>query len=279
MRTVAALLALFTVTAACAVEITVVADPPLPITNLVANPSIEEGDFEPAAWRFGTARPDNFDNRWESTGRTGSRSLHVLTKDKVMSGYWTQAVQVEPGRDYIFSGHYRTSGGRLLMFAKANYKRDGVAMHLDERVYAGSRRDHWLSPVFLPPEAMTDPEVDEWVPFKIMLAIPPEVSEIALSLGSYFSPGEAWFDDISLVPTTTDLKVTVIPWGAPLTGVRVVDDAGEQVYASPAMERIPDVFEFAVEGVDASRSYVVIATHKDGKETRAAYPAPGGEVQ
>ncbi len=126
---------------------------------------------------------------------------------------------------------------------------------------------------------MTDPEVDEWVRFKLMLEIPPEVGEIALSLGSYFSPGEAWFDDISLAPTSTDLKITVMPWGAPLTGVRVVDDAGEQVYASPEMERIPDVFEFAVEGVDASRSYEVIATHRDGNETRVAYPALGGEVQ
>lgn len=276
MRLIASALALLIACAGHAVEITVTADPPLPIKNLVANPSVEEGDFEPAAWRFGTATPDNFVTRWENTGRTGSRSLRVLTKDKVMSGYWTQAVHVQPGVSYLFSGYYRTSGGRLLIYAKGNYKRDGVAMRLDERFYAGSRRGHWLSPVFLPPEAMTDPTVDEWVRFEIPLSIPPEVSEIALSLGSYFSPGEAWFDDISLAPATTVLKVTVMPWGAPLTGVRVVDDAGEQVYASPEMERIPDVFEFEVESVDASRSYEVIATHRDGTETRVAYPAPGG---
>ena len=204
MRILVAMLALVMACAAHAVEVKITADPPLPAANLVENPSVEAGENEPAGWRFGTATPDNFVTRWENTGRTGDRSLYVKALDKVMSGYWNQDVTVEPGRDYIFSGYFRTSGGRLLIYAHARYERDGVAMSLSERLYAGSRRGHWLSPVFLPPEAMTDPEVDEWVSFSIPLTIPPEVAEIALSLGSYFSPGEAWFDDISLVPVTSD---------------------------------------------------------------------------
>ncbi len=279
MKTVAVAFILLAVTAASAVEITVTTDPPVAAANLIANPSIEDGDGEPAAWRFGTAVPENFNNRWENTGRTGSRSLHVSAIEKVMSGYWTQAVNVQPGASYLLAGYYRTSGGRLLIFAKANYERDGVAMHFDERFYAGSKRDHWLSPVFLPPEAMTDPEVDEWVRFEKMLEIPPEVSEIAISVGSYFSPGETWFDDIYLGPATTDLHVAVDPAGAQLKSVRIIDEAGTELYVSPEGPVIIEPFEITVEDTQTQATWSVMATDTAGNETSVAYPAPGGEVQ
>ena len=45
-----------------AAEVRVTSDPPLPVANLLQNPDVEQGRMaQPDAWRFSTARPDNFE--------------------------------------------------------------------------------------------------------------------------------------------------------------------------------------------------------------------------
>jgi hypothetical protein len=169
----------------------------IPVANLVANPGIEEGrDGRPLGWRFGTAEPDNFVADWADGGRSG-KCLHLKARSGKMSGYWGQTVAVEPGKTYEFNGYYRLAGGKILCYAHGRMTLPGGdSVSAEQRFYRASMHGHWLTPVFLAPEVLAGPKPDVWYPFELRLKVPPPIKAVSLSLGMYFTAGEAWFDDL-----------------------------------------------------------------------------------
>jgi len=265
---------------AAAVEIDVTTDPPLQAANLVQNPDIEQVDGEaPAGWSFSTATPSNFTiGRAEGEGRNGSAALHLLAHDSVMSGYWAQTVGVKPG-DYVFRGWYRTTGGRLLMYAHGSNTEVEPSVGVDARAYYGSSVASFLVPVFIPYEALAGADPGTYYPFSVAVNIPEGLEYLALSMGMYFTPGEIWFDDVWFGPAQVDLKITVAGEGKQLASVTVLQDGTEEpVYSSEDDPRCPpgrpltEPFEATVEGISSGGSYTIIAGTADGDVHRVRFP-------
>ena len=258
-----------------AAEIRVEGDPPLPVPNLAQDPGMEEGATgQPAHWRFNTATPENFEQGWVDGGRSG-KCLWMKAKTGKMSGYWGQGVPVEPGKAYLFKGYFRLAGGKMLCYANSSMRLpDGRSVAVDERYYRGSLRGHWLAPVFLPPEALAGPDPQQWYPFQIKAAIPPPMKAIGLSLGIYFTPGEAWFDDIWVGLAETDLRVSVKAGPdekLERVTVRKADEA-KPVFDSGALRGAP-TFETSVKAQPTDAEYEVEAALSDGKILKQRYPA------
>ncbi len=280
MRMAAMVLAAALAAPAWAVEIEITADPPLAELNLARNPGMEEGAAgEAAHWSFGTAVPENFETAWvEGEGRGGSHALYLKAHDSVMSGYWSQTVQVEPGR-YVFRGYYRTTGGRLLMYAHGRNTEVEPPVGVDERTYAGSVIASFLVPVFIPYEALVGADPNTFYPFSVQVQVPERLPAIALSMGMYFSPGEAWFDDVWFGPAEFDLRVRVNAQGARIERVTVFDrDEEEPLYTSsedaayPAARPLPDPFEARIPRARNGRTYLAVARTADGELFRAYFP-------
>ena len=261
--------------AGSAAEIRVEGDPPLPVPNVARNPGMEEGkEGQPAHCRFTTAIPENFETGWMDGGRMG-KCLWVKAKTGRMSGYWGQNVPVEPGKTYLFKGYFRLAGGKILCYAHSSLRlTDNRSVAVDQRYYRGSLRGHWLAPVFLPPEALAGPEPQQWYPFEIKATIPPPMKAIGLSLGIYFTPGEAWFDDIWAGVAETDLHVSVK--AGPGEGLErvTVRKAGEAkpVFDSGPLRGAP-TFETTVKAQPTDAEYEVEVPLADGKVLRQRYPA------
>jgi hypothetical protein len=171
--------------------------------NRIKNPSLEDGrDGRPLGWRFGTAEPAEFVADWGPGGRTG-KCLHLTARSGKMSGYWGQTVPVEPGKSYVLQGYYRLAGGKLLCYVHGSTPvAGGDRVSVDARFYRASMHNHWLTPVFLAPDVLAGPKPDVWYPFEVRFKVPPPMRAVSVSLGMYFTPGEVWFDDLSLVETT-----------------------------------------------------------------------------
>ncbi len=267
--------------AARGASIEVTAEPPLPAANLVKNPGMEEGrDGQPAHWTFHTAMPGNFRTAWREDGRSG-KCLWVKAFTGKMSGYWSQRVAVQPGRAYLFRGYYRLKGGRILCYAHARRSLGrGRSVSVDERFYAGSLRGHWLSPVFLPPDALMGPDPKKWYPFHVRVVMPKELPSIALSLGVYFTPGEVSYDDVWFGPAETTLRVRVQAGpGEPVRRVRVWR-IGQQkpVFDSGPLKPGRAAFRCAVPGQPTVSRYRIEAALADGRTATATYPRQEGRA-
>ncbi|NOY82197.1 MAG: hypothetical protein GXP31_14460 [Kiritimatiellaeota bacterium] len=191
-----------------ALELRITATPA--VQNLAPNPCFELGrDDRPAGWSFGTAVPDIFQSAWTDGGRTG-KCLRVQATSGKMSGYWNAPVPLVSGRRYRFSGWYRIKGGRILCYVHARKRlpKEYKTVTLDERFYAGSFRQHWLVPVFIPPDALPGPKPDQWYRFDIVFTAPAPLTGASISLGMYFTPGLAFFDDVFFGPAETTLDIS-----------------------------------------------------------------------
>jgi len=203
------LLSILVATGVRAADIRIETTPP--VVNLAPNPHFETGrDGQPDGWRFSTAVPEIFHSAWTDGGRTG-KCLKVQATSGKMSGYWNAIVPVVPGKRYRFSGWYRIEGGRILCYVHARKRlpKQHKTVVLDERFYAGSFRQHWLAPVFLPPEALPGPKPDQWYPFDVVFTAPAPLTAAGISLGMYFTPGIAFFDDVFFGPAETTLDISV----------------------------------------------------------------------
>ncbi len=265
---------------AAAVTIELTTDQPRVEANLALNPAMEEGaDGAPAHWSLSTAVPENFETAWvEGEGRHGSRALYLKAHENVMSGYWGQTVAVEPG-SYIFRGFYRTTTGRLLMYAHGRNTDVEPPVGVDARVYAGSAIAGFLVPVFIPYEALAGADPDTYYPFSVQVEVPERLPTIALSMGMYFTPGEVWFDDVWFGPATLDLIIRVAGGGEQVGKLTVFDeDEVDPVYVStndprcPVGGLLPDPFEVRLEDVRADARYLIVAKTADGDLTRARFP-------
>jgi hypothetical protein len=255
---------------AFAADIQITADPPLPVANILANPGFEDGaDAQPAAWKFGTASPDNFVTGWAAEGRTG-KAVCCKALSASMSGYWGQGVTLQPDTDYRLTGWFRLRGGKLLVYVHA------PPPTLNERFYATSMLNHFLVPVFLKPEYMRGAP-DTWQPLKMEFRTPAGLAAASVSLGMYFTAGEVWYDDFSLHVAKTTLKLKVTDT-EDLRSVQVKTAAGEVVYDSGVLAAGTRALEHDCPGVSTEGSYVVVATGASGKTSTKQYPA-GGDAQ
>ncbi len=265
-----------------AAEVSLTADPPLPVPNLLANAEVEEGeDGVATAWHFSTAQPDNFLTGWAENGRSG-RCLWLKAKSGVMSGYFGQTVTVEPGVGYVCRGFYRLGGGRILIYAHNSVNvGEGGKIAVDERFYRGTMRGHWLVPVFLPPDALGGPDPDEWFPFSLTVDIPEPMKAFTLSLGLYFQPGEVWFDDLWVGRATTELRVDVRAGDGEALRRVVLSRTGALAPVLDSGELAPDTGSFATAVPDQPTDglYELAVTLADGTVHRSRYPeVEGGEA-
>jgi hypothetical protein len=276
----AILLLLATAATAVAVEINVTTDPPLDAVNLVRNADMERGaDGQAADWSFSTAIPENFTLGWpEGAGRNGSRALHIIAHDKVMSGYWYQEVPVQPG-DYVFRGYYRTVTGRLLMYAHGTNTDVQPAVGVDARAFHGSSIASFLVPVFVPLEALAGPDPETYYPFSVKVAVPEGLEQITLSMGLYFTPGEVWFDDVWFGRATMQMRLNVSGEGERLESLRVLrEGSATPLYSSasdpncPAGQPLPEPFTVTLDAVPTDGDYVIEAKTVGGELQRIRFP-------
>lgn len=264
-----------------AADIRVSSDPPLPTANLLQNPGLEEGgDGRPVAWTFGTATPAIFQSAWREDGRSG-RCLWLKADSGEMSGYWAQSVPVEPGRTYLASGYMRLNAGKVLCYVHGTAARpDGRQISIDERLYRGTMRGHWLIPVFLPPDALGGPDPAVWYPFRLRFTVPPPIDRVAFSLGLYFAAGEASFDDLCVSLAEAALLISVTPaTGETLRQVTVTSPgAPKPVFDSGELPAGTSPFETRLAGQPADGQWTVTVRLSDGRQVSRRYPESEGKV-
>lgn len=257
-----------------ALQVQLSAQPPLPAPNLLQNPGMEQGaDGRPAGWRWTTAAPENFETRWAGDGRTG-KCLSLRAHSGVMSGYWGQSVKVEPETDYILTGWFRLTGGKILVYAHG--KAPGGTT-VDERFYAHSMRNHFLTPVFLKPEYMRGLDPVSWHPIHLPFRTAKGQEWIAISAGMYFQAGEVSYDDLSATRALTDLTLDIQAEEKCLQRVRVLAHGdAEPVFDSGALPGDTRRWHKTLPGVSTHKQYVAEVTTADGAVHRSFYP---GQVQ
>ncbi len=264
---------------AAATTVSISADPPLPVPNLVANPGVEAGtDGQPTGWSFTTANPENFQTAWQEGGRSG-KCLWMKAKTGVMSGYWNQSVTVPAGRPVLFKGFYRLAAGRMLVYAHSSIAlADGRRVAVDERFYRGTMRGHWLVPVFLPPDALGGPDPTAWLPFRLEAKIPEAMTAVSLSLGLYFQTGEVSFDDLWAGPARTDLTVAAHAAAGETLSRVVVKAVGtdKPLADSGALKAGTTSFSTVLKQQPTDAVYEATATQGDGRVIVRRYPE--GEV-
>lgn len=241
---------------------------PLPVRNLLHNPSIEEGtDSNPAHWRWGTAVPENFKVAWSTEARTGHRSLYIKAFSGVMSGYWTQVVRVEPKVHYTFCGWFRLKSGKILVYVHGRVGN----RRLDERFYAQSARSLFLVPIFLKPEYVRGMHPERWYPFRIDFTTFEGMKFIAASVGMYFTAGEVWFDDLELRRATVTLKIAV---NAPEGIKRVIvlmRDRDKALFDSGDLAGARE-FKRVISNAPSDAHYTLRVITVDGKVHERMYP-------
>jgi len=263
-----------------AIEISMDGQPTIAEQNLVRNGDMESADANghPAYWSFGTAMADNFETGWVDGGRSG-KCLWLRARTGKMSGYWNQNVPVEPGKTYLWHGYYRLGGGRILCYAHARKELgQNRWAEIDERFYAGSLRGHWLSPVFLPAEALAGPDPREWIPFRLRVRVPEGLPAISLSMGMYFTPGEVAFDDVWFGRERTDLSLIVR--ASPQERIARIsvhqEMKAEPIFDSGELRAMVANYQTTLKDQMVDATYTVTVTLDDGRTvTRAFHPLEG----
>ncbi len=254
------------------VKVAVSSVPPLPRPNLLVNGDFEAGrDGQPDSWRWATAMPENFRVGWVREGRNGSRCIKVHAFSGAMSGYWSQVVDVQPQQTYVLHGWYRLAGGKILIYAHTRTKRH----NLDARFYAGLGLDASLVPVFVRPEYVVGGAPDMWSPFRLEFTVPEGIKKVAISLGMYFAPGTAWFDDVVLTEGRVTLRVDVQA-DEPLAKVELINAAADKPMAIWATEQFEDGgrrLGTEIPNLPADGIYLVRAVTKSGRVVEKTYPA------
>lgn len=273
MRALLLTICLAAASASWPATVAVTGNPPLPVPNIIADPAIEQGDAAPPNWRFTTATPDNFASGLADGGRSG-KCLWLKARSGVMSGYWNQTTAVEPGRTYLYKGFYRLGSGKLLAYAHGGVRlEDGRAAAVDQRFYQGTMRGHWLSPVFLPPDALGGPDPTVWYPFSLTVAVPEPMTAVTLSLGLYFQAGEVWFDDLWAGLATTDIAVSVTAAEGETLRRVVLRRVGAD---TPALDSGDlggaTAYECVAKEQPTGQTYEVEASLGDGTVVRERYP-------
>jgi hypothetical protein len=247
--------------------------------NLVRNPSFEEGEGDwPEVWSWTSNQPTRVTRFWAEEALTGSRSAGTLSELSAGSGYWLQMVPVEANREYLLRARVKIDAGKVLVRA-LGHDEQGVMKSFDKRAYDFRRTGHLLVPVFWRPEWVIGMHREAWLPVEVSFdtRCDPAPTSVQVHVGSYFREGVSYFDDVYLGPG--ELKLTYAVHGVQLQSVRLLDAGGEELADSGPLTDGTDEFEGSADKLPLVGPYCVEARGRDGKLTRAWYPAPpeGGE--
>ncbi len=267
MRRLLLALALLAALPACAqVRIAVTADPPLPVPNLMHNGEFEAGDdVAPEGWAHGTCVPDagRF-TRLTEGGRSGAYARVEAFRSST-NAYLSQVTRVLPDTLYRAGAWVRMRGGTMVMWLHA-YVDD---RRFDERAYLHSWGCSPLVPDFVRLEWTDSPPPDEWLWVGREFRTWPGQTGINMHLGGFFDPSDMDIDGafLGLARTTLTVEVT----GGPLARVRVLNEAGDEVWASDDFGGVGALTQ-EVADLPTDTRYRIIVTRPDGTEVAAWYP-------
>jgi len=263
--------AVFVLAATCScvaaeVAIKVTADPPLPVANLFVNPGLEEGTDRPEGWGVAASQPEVVDFDYARSGGYRGAYLRVDAHGSTSNGYLSQAVHVQADTLYRAGIWVRIRGGTMVMWLHGYV--DGK--RFDERAYLRSYGALPLIPDFVKIEWTTSPDPDKWVWVGREFRTWPGQSGVNPHFGAYFDRGSMDLDEpfIGLARTALNLKIR----GAPLRSVRVLNEAGDEVFAGDELPDGTTSFERTLPDLPTDTRYRVSVTTTDGEVTERWYP-------
>lgn len=248
------------------VAIEVSTDPPLPVANMFVNPGLEEGNARPESWGVDASEPAVVDFDYRKSGGYQGAYLRVDAHGSTSNGYLSQPVQVQPDTLYRAGAWVRIRGGTMVMWLHAWV--DGK--RFDERAYLKSYGALPLVPDFVKIEWTTSPDPNEWVWVGREFRTWPGQTLVNPHFGAYFDRGSMDLDEpfIGLARTALDLKVR----GTPLKSVRILNEAGDEVFASDALPEGTTSFARTLPDLPTDTRYRVSVTTTDGEVTERWYP-------
>lgn len=253
-------------TAFGAVAVTVTADPPLPVPNLLVNPGFEAGGDRPDGWSVSSGMPELFNFvRQPGRGRTGA-CLHVVGRSSIMSGYLAQHVRLEPATRYVGGAWLRLQAGHCLIWLLSYVEGRRWDIYLHKSTWEGNP----LVPDFIPAAFTASPPPDQWLWVGQEFATEAKQTNLNFHVGSYFERGVMDFDDAYLGLARTKLMVRVE--GEALRRVRVANDKGEQCWNSGDLPAGTTTLSHELPEVSTQVRYCVTATDAAGKEVQRWYP-------
>jgi len=241
--------------------------------NLLANPSFEDGAGDwPDAWGWAPNQPTKVVRFWANEGAIGARAAGVRNETSGASGYWTQTVPVEPGRDYLLTARVTIEDGKVLLRALGIDAEGQNVRGYDRRAYAERRASHIMAPVFWEPEWIVNMVREPWAPMELIFATraEPAPARVTVMVGSYFTVGTLLIDDVYLGPGTLTLTYLVEADG--IACVRVFDEAGTRLAQHPPTPGQVVAGELAE--LPLGGHYRIEATSRTGDVAEVWYPAP-----
>ncbi len=265
-RLVLPLMLVATLPAWAQVRITVTADPPLPVPNLMRNGEFEAGDdVAPEGWAYSTCVPDagRF-TRLTEGGRSGAYE-RVESFNSSTNAYLSQVTHVRPDTLYRAGAWVRIRGGTMVMWLHAYVE----GRRFDERAYLHSWGRSPLVPDFVRLEWTDSPPPDRWLWVGREFRTWPGQTMVNMHLGAYFDRSDMDIDGafLGLARTTLTVEVT----GGPLKRVRVVNEAGAEVWAGDDLEGTQALTQ-QIADLPTDTRYQVIVTQPDGREVGVWYP-------
>jgi hypothetical protein len=265
-------------TAQGAVTVSVTADPPLPVPNLLHNPGFELGSDMPESWAVSSGMPELFRFQRQSRGRSGA-CLRVQGLSSIMSGYLAQHFAVTPGTRYVGGAWLRLRAGHCLIWLLAYPSGQRWDVYIHKASWGGNP----LVPDFVPldytnggyswvgtsPDA-ADSGHAQWSWVGQEFTTEPAQNSLNFHVGSYFERGDMDFDDCFLGLARTKLSLQVS--GAVLKEVRVESDAGKLCWSSGALPDGTTAVRQELPDLSTQLRYKVVALTAAGEEVQRWYP-------
>ncbi len=248
------------------VAVTVTADPPLPVQNLVQNPGFEAGADLPEGWSISSGMPELFTfRRLPTGGRTGA-CLQVDGLSSRMSGYLAQHLRVKPDTRYLAGSWLRIRGGHCLVWLLSYVAGQRWDVYIHKASWGGCP----LVPDFIPLSYTDSPPPDRWIWVGQEFTTAPGQTNLNFHVGSYFERGSMDFDDAFLGLAKTTLHIQA--GGEALAGVVVKDEAGKECYSSGPLAAGTITFDREVRDLPTNTRYQVVVRTAGGKEVARWYP-------
>lgn len=230
-------------------------------TNILVNPDFEEGNL---GWNANTARPDLFAYEISNHAVSGEKSAYIRAFDGLMSGYWSQSVNLNPGEKYKYSFWGDIRKGYMLCYVSGS--------GLDRRKYLSSYYDDVHYPVFLKADHMENLALPGWNKYSFEFVNSKNVEKAAVHLGIYFSKGEAYYDNVYFGIDTVKFGIKVKSNNNSIARIEVMDDLGTKVFEKNYSDSGREREEWFNVPADASHLEIV-AYDGDGSMSRLLYPA------
>ena len=260
-------LALLALPASAELQITITADPPLPVANLMENAEFEAGDERaPEGWGASTSVPGagSFARLTEG-GRSGA-FMRVESFTSTTNAYLSRTAHVKPQTLYRAGSWVRLRGGAMVMWLHAWV--DGK--RFDERAYLRSLGLNPLVPEFVRLEWTQSPDPDSWQWVEHEFSTWPNQGNINMHLDAYFDRSSMDIDGAFLGLARTTLTISVTRGG--IARVRVLNDAGDELWNSGELAGGTTVVRHELPDLPTDARYRVIATQPDRTEVAAWYP-------